>query len=150
MEKLIGYLEVMIKKYYSVARWIYLIMLVGGIGIYFLLYFASGHEFNPPVEDYVSLLVMFLAFVSMVAYTDLKLKKNKIYFLLKSFVFITLLITNFFAIKVLIFLIGFKFGDDVSVFESVLTFLLPIIFIIVSIINVLSLFEKHIKIKKRT
>ncbi|MCF2873116.1 MULTISPECIES: hypothetical protein [unclassified Tenacibaculum] len=150
MEKSIHYLEVMIKKYSSAARWIYLMMLVGGIGIYFLVYFASGHEFNPPVEDYFSLLIVFLAYVYMVAYTDLKLKKNKIYFLLKSFVFITLLITNFFAIKILIFLIEFKFGDDVSVFERVLTFLLPIIFIIVSIINALSLFEKYIKIKKRT
>ncbi len=61
-----------VDRYSKFSKWFYLIILGLTIPYYLLLYGASGHQFNPPTEDIISMIVVVTAFGTLTAYLLIK------------------------------------------------------------------------------
>lgn len=65
-----------VNRYSKFSKGFYLIILGLAIHYYLLLYGASGHQFNPPTEDIISMIVVIIAFATLIAYSKLKEKSG--------------------------------------------------------------------------
>src|SRR5690606_9454381 len=92
-----------VTKYSTLSKWFYLIILGLTIPYYLLLYGASGHQFNPPSEDIISMFVIVIAFVTLILYLRLKEKSGVGFNIMRVLVTITLLLTAYGGLRIFIF-----------------------------------------------
>lgn len=119
-----------LKKYYLS---IYTYTLIFSIFFYFLLWGASGHETQLNSDHKISLLlVLFAVLFSNLSNNkiDNKLSRN----IILCITLITSLGTLVKGILLLKYFITFKYGDDITIITVGLSYLIPLIFIIVNII----------------
>src|SRR5688572_19239194 len=131
-----------VNKYSTLSKWVYLVILGLTIPYYLLLYGASGHQFNPPTEDIISLIVVIVAFVTLILYFRLKEKSGLGFNLMKVLVTITLLLTAYGGLRIFTFMIQFDYGDDISFFVRLLSYIIPLLFTFSTIIILVGLFKK--------
>ena len=131
-----------VNKYSTLSKWVYLVILGLTIPYYLLLYGASGHQFNPPTEDIISLIVVIVAFVTLILYFRLKKKSGLGFNLMKVLVTITLLLTAYGGLRIFTFMIQFDYGDDISFFVRLLSYIIPLLFTFSTIIILVGLFKK--------
>jgi len=131
-----------VTKYSTLSKWFYLIILGLTIPYYLLLYGASGHQFNPPSEDIISMFVIVIAFVTLILYLRLKEKSGVGFNIMRVLVTITLLLTAYGGLRIFIFMIQFDYGDDISFFVRGLSYLIQLLFTISIIVILVGLFRK--------
>jgi heme/copper-type cytochrome/quinol oxidase subunit 4 len=107
-----------IDKSSTFSKGFYLTILGLAIPYYLLLYGASGHQFNPPTEDIISMTVIIISFVTLILYLRLKDKSGLGFNLMKVLTTITLLVTAYGGLKVFIYIIKFDYGDDIGFFHA--------------------------------
>ncbi|NBP69183.1 MAG: hypothetical protein EBR30_21160 [Cytophagia bacterium] len=129
-----------ISKYSTFSRWFYLIVLGLTIPYYLLLYGASGHKFNPPPEDIIWMTVVVIAFGTGVIYLTIKEKAGLGFNLFRILFSITLLLTAYGGLKSFLFIVQFDYGDDINFIVCGLSYLIPLLFTLSSIIILLGLF----------
>ncbi|WP_299767131.1 hypothetical protein [uncultured Dokdonia sp.] len=106
----------------------YVLILIFSILFYFLLWGASGHKLNIQLTEILGLIFMLFGIIIVPNYKSKRINKTK-----KLIQILSLLIsveTIIPGIVVLIYLFGFKFGDDISPIAIVLFYLVPLVFII--------------------
>lgn len=130
-----------INKYSTFSKGFYLTILGLTIPYYLLLYGASGHQFNPPTEDIISMIVVITAFVTLITYLRLKEKSGLGFNLMKVLVTITLLLTAYGGLRIFLFMIQFDYGDDMVIVRG-LSYVIPLLFTFSTIIILLGLFKK--------
>ena len=130
-----------INKYSTFSRWFYLLMLGLTIPYYLLLYGASGHEFNPPIEDIIWMIIVIVAFGTAIIYFLTLKKMGPGFNVIKILFSITLLLTAYGGIKSLLFIVQFDYGDDINFIIRGLSYLIPLVFTFSSIITLLGLFN---------
>jgi heme/copper-type cytochrome/quinol oxidase subunit 4 len=131
-----------IDKYSTFSKGFYLTILGLAIPYYLLLYGASGHQFNPPTEDIISMTVIIISFVTLILYLRLKDKSGLGFNLMKILTTITLLVTAYGGLKVFIYIIKFDYGDDIGFFIRGLSYIIPLLFTFSTIIMLIGLFKK--------
>lgn len=131
-----------IDRYSKSSKWFYLIILGLTIPYYLLLYGASGHQFNPPAEDILAMVVVIVAFVTLLAFVSLKEKSGLGFNLIRILVTITLLVTAYGGLRIFLFMIQYDYGDDISYFIRGLSYLIPLLFTFSTIILLVGLFKK--------
>ena len=131
-----------VNKYSTLSKWFYLVILGLTIPYYLLLYGASGHQSNPPTEDIISMIVVIVAFVTLIVYFRLKEKSGLAFNLMKVLMTITLLLTAYGGLRIFIFMIQFDYGDDISFFVRGLSYIIPLLFTFSTIIILTGLFKK--------
>jgi hypothetical protein len=132
-----------VNKYSTLSKWFYLIILGLTIPYYLLLYGASGHQFNPPTEDIISMIVVIVAFVTQILYFRLKEKSGLGFNLMKALVTITLLLTAYGGLRIFMFMIQFDYGDDISIFIRGLSYTIPMLFTFSSVIILLGIYRRQ-------
>lgn len=117
-------------------------MIVLGLTIpyYLLLYGASGHKFNPPPEDIIWMTVVVIAFGTAVIYLAVKEKVGLGFNVFRILFSITLLLTAYGGLKSFLFILQFDYGDDINFIVRGLSYLIPLLFTLSSIIILLGLF----------
>lgn len=131
-----------VNRYSKFSKGFYLIILGLAIPYYLLLYGASGHKLNPPTEDIISMIVVIIAFVTLIAYLKLKEKSGLGFYLLRVLVTITLLLTAYGGLRIFTFMVQFNFGDDINIFIRGLSYIIPLLFTISTILILLELLKK--------
>jgi hypothetical protein len=118
----------LIDKFTTFSSGFYTIVLALSIPFYLLLYGASGHRFDPPAEDIVWMIIIFVSFIIMIAY--LVVNKKRVWFitLIKIVLAITMVLTAYGAILFLKSMIDFKFGSDLGFMTRALFYLTPVLF----------------------
>ena len=132
-----------ISKYSTFSRWFYLIVLGLTIPCYLLLYGASGHKFNPPAEDIIWMTVVVIAFVTAVIYLTIKEKVGLGFNVFRILFSITLLLTAYGGLLSFLFILRFDYGDDINFIVLGLSYLIPLLFTLSSIIILLGLFIRR-------
>jgi len=131
-----------IDKYTTFSKGFYLTILGLTIPYYLLLYGASGHQFDPPTEDIISMTVVIISFVTLIAYLRFKDKSGLGFNLMKALVTITLLATAYGGLRTFIYMIQFDYGDDIGFFIRGLSYIIPLLFMFSTIVILLGLFKK--------
>ena len=131
-----------IDKYSTFSKGFFLTILGLAIPYYLLLYGASGHQFNPPTEDIISMTVIIISFVTLILYLRLKDKSGLGFNLMKILTTITLLVTAYGGLKVFIYIIKLDYGDDIGFFIRGLSYIIPLLFTFSTIIILIGLFKK--------
>ena len=131
-----------VTKYSALSKWFYLVILGLTSPYYLLLDGASEHQFNPPTEDIISMIVVIVAFATLILYLRLKEKSGLGFNLMKVLVTITLLLTAYGGLRIFIFMIQFDYGDDISFFVRGLSYIIPLLFTFSTIIILVGLFKK--------
>ncbi len=131
-----------IDRYSKFSKWFYLIILGLTIPYYLLLYGASGHQFNPPTEDIISMIVVVIAFGTMTTYLMIKEKTGLGFNLMRVLLTITLLLTALGGLRIFLFMIRFDYGDDIGFITRGLSYIIPLIFVFSTVVILLGLFKK--------
>src|SRR5882672_4035262 len=97
------------------------------IPFYFLLYGASGHQFNIPAREQLWLLIVVVSFALTVLYTRVRKKEGSNIGLRLLFT-ISLIGTFYGGIKAFLFMVTFEFGNDVGLFVRGVSYLMPLAF----------------------
>jgi hypothetical protein len=121
-------LKTNILKKYSTR--IYVLILIFSILFYFVLLGASGHQFNIDLTDRIGLILILCGIIIVPNYKNKRTNKIK-----KTIQILSLIISSgtlILGIAFLIYLFGFKFGDDISPIVIGLFYLIPMIFIIIN------------------
>lgn len=133
-----------IGKYSTFSKVFYLTILGLTIPYYVLLYGASGHQFNPPTEDIISMTVVIIAFLTLITFLRFKEKSGLGFKLMKVLVTITLLATTYGGLRILIYMTQFDYGDDIGFFIRGLSYIIPLLFTFSTIVILLGLFKKSV------
>jgi|GEM_PF-3470546 hypothetical protein len=133
-----------IGKYSTFSKVFYLTILGLTIPYYVLLYGASGHQFNPPTEDIISMTIVIIAFLTLITFLRFKEKSGLGFKLMKVLVTITLLATTYGGLRILIYMTQFDYGDNIGFFIPVLSYIIPLLFTFSTIVILLGLFKKSV------
>jgi heme/copper-type cytochrome/quinol oxidase subunit 4 len=133
-----------IGKYSTFSKVFYLTILGLTIPYYVLLYGASGHQFNPPTEDIISMTVVIVAFLTLITFLRFKEKSGLGFKLMKVLVTITILATTYGGLRILIYMTQFDYGDDIGFFIRGLSYIIPLLFTFSTIVILLGLFKKSV------
>ena len=131
-----------VDRYLKFSKRFYLIILGLTIPYYLLLYGASGHQFNPPTEDIISMIVVVIAFGTLTAYLMIKEKRGLGFNLMRILVTITLLLTTYGGLKIFLSMIQFDYGDDIGFITRGLSYIIPLLFMFSTVVIFLGLFKK--------
>jgi len=88
------------------------------------------------------MIVVIVAFVTLIVYFRLKEKSGLAFNLMKVLMTITLLLTAYGGLRIFIFMIQFDYGDDISFFVRGLSYIIPLLFTFSTIIILTGLFKK--------
>ena len=131
-----------VDRYSKFSKWFYLMILGLTIPFYLMLYGASGHRFNPPTEDIISIIVVVITFVTLTVYLMIKEKTGLGFNLMRVLVTITLLLTAYGGLRVFLFMIQFDYGDDIGFIIRGLSYIIPLLFMFSTVVILLGLFRK--------
>lgn len=121
----------------------YLMVLGLTIPFYLMSFGASSHQFAPPVVDLISLTAIVIAFVSMMTYLRFKNRSGLLYRLVQVIVTVTLLLTAYGGIRVFMYVIQFDYGNDTGVIIRGLSYFIPLLFTLSTVVILLELFKKR-------
>lgn len=117
------------KKYKRFSEIFYLIILLLTIPFYLLLYGASGHEFRPEPEDVMWMTFIVAAIISMIAYLTGRRFSGVAATLIKIIFGLTLVCMLYGGLKVLGYMLNFKFGSDIGVLIQLAFYIIPVVFV---------------------
>jgi hypothetical protein len=125
------------ERYERAATKAFLIILGLSIPIYFLLYAASGHEIDFPKRELLWMLVAVLAFCLVLIFRVRQAKGEELEGIVFLLLIPVLIATSYAGVKVFWSMVLFDFDDDV-VIPRILSYVVPVIFVISSVLILVS------------
>lgn len=108
------------------------------IPLYFLMYGASGHQFNAPAREILWMAVAVAAFCLVLVYKSVLTNREELQTIHIILIIPILLATIYAGVKVFLWMLLFDYADDVII-PKILSFVVPAVLVISNTVIIISM-----------